>query len=134
MRVYDTKLVAEAVAFFLKGEPRDFDAIDWVANHHNIILQEGKDLALFECQKPGIVAGHYYFQSRGRQAINVGRKFLNEVFDEGVQLIQGMTPLTNLGARWMSRQLGFTSHGVMYVQNTPYEFFTKHRSEHNRHE
>lgn len=129
MRTFNAKLVAEAVAFFLKEEREDFDAIEWVSNHANIALSKGGDLAVFEHETPGVVTGHYYFVSRGRSAINVGRDFLGEVFDEGVQVIRGLTPLTNLGARWMSRHLGFTSHGIVMVLNDPHELFIMHRTE-----
>lgn len=129
MRTFDANLVAKAVRFFLKGERDDFDPIDWVSDHANIALVKGGDLAIFEHELPGVVTGHYYFESRGRSAINIGQDFLGEVFDEGVQIIRGLTPLTNLGARWMSRRLGFTSHGVVMVLNDPHELFTMHRTE-----
>lgn len=133
MRTFNAKLVAEAVAFFLKKENGGFDPIEWVANPANICLVKGGDLAVFEHERPGVVTGHYYFVSRGRSAINIGHDFLDEVFDSGVEVVRGLTPLENLGARWMSRHLGFTSHGVVRSSRTgPHELFIMHRTEHKR--
>lgn len=133
MRSFNAKHVAEAVAFFLSGERDDFDAIEWISNHENIALvNDNNDMAVFEHETPKVVTGHYYFRSRGRQAVNAGKEFLNELFVvSDTQLIRGLSPLTNLGARWMNRQLGFTSHGVVHTTTGPHELVMLHRKDHN---
>lgn len=134
MRTLDPQLIKQAVSFFLKDDIDQFDPVEWVANHSNIALVNDRDdLAVFEgASRPGIVTGHYYFQSRGRQAVHSGREFLVELFrDYPVELCRGLTPLTNLGARWMSRHLGFTSHGVLSTPKGPHELFMLSRKDLN---
>lgn len=130
MRTYDAKLIAEAVHFFRQTED-DFDAIKWVSDQDNIVLiNEAGDLALFEHgRNPLRVVGHYYFKSRGKNAVRAAREFLTNIFGMGIQIITGLTPTNNLGAKWMSRHLGFTSHGVIDTTNGPHELFTLHTSE-----
>lgn len=130
MRTFDARLVSEAVSFFRKTE-LDFDPIDWVSNPANIALGNGQDMALFEHETPRVVTGHYFFQSRGRQALEQGRLFLDEVFSPcyNVEVIRGLTPLQHLGARWMNRQLGFTSHGVVQSTIGPHELVILTRKE-----
>ena len=133
MRTFDAHLVYGAIKALLKCEPH-FDVIEWVAEPHNIaLLNEVGDLALFERGKnPLTVTGHYYFLSRGKDAIRTAREFLSDVFDLGVQTITGITPLTNLGARWMSRHLGFKSYGVVKTTEEPFELFIMHHTEYKR--
>lgn len=123
MRTYDVSLIEPAVKSFL-GENHDIDVIKWVQEPDNIVLvNDNGDLALFE--KRGTWQGHYYFKSRGRQAITAGLNFLDEVFNPcyNISVLTGLTPLTNLGARWLSRKLGFQSQGVINIDNQSFELF-----------
>lgn len=131
MRTYDARKVAEAVAFFRKTED-GFDPIDWVSNHLNLALENSDgDMSLFEYERPGIVTGHYYFKSRGRKAIQVGQAFLDEVFNScyNIEVIRGLVSITHLGARWISRQIGLKSYGVVKVLDQPFELFILSKKE-----
>lgn len=131
MRTYDINLVANAITS-LSQVSVDFDPQEWINDSRNIALVVNDDIALFHYEKPGVVNGHYYFKSRGRSALTAGQRFLEEIWKDsyGIQTILGLTPLGNLGARWMSRQLGFTSHGVVSTTIGPHEIFIMHRAEH----
>lgn len=125
MRTYDTKLLADAVEDLIHGQLY-FDVVEWVSSPKNIaVVNSIGDMAIFEHSGNGLVNAHYYFKSRGRQAIQVARNFLNEIFNDPyeVQVVRGFTPLTNLGARWVSRQIGCTSHGVLEIDHKFYELF-----------
>lgn len=131
-RTYDASLVNGAITSILKTEDI-FDTVRWVSIKQNVaLINSYEDIALFEHEAQGVVSGHYSFKSRGRQAVIAGKAFLDEIFNPcyNIEIIRGLTPITNLGARWMSRQLGFTSHGVMKALNGPHEIFTLHRKEH----
>jgi len=103
-----------------------YDPEAWIANTDNVVLTDGEgSYALFErTGLPHVAVGHYLLKARGRDAIRVSREMLDEIFsgEYGFEIIQGFTPLTNLGARWMSKKLGFTSHGVVYEDGKPYEY------------
>lgn len=132
MRTFNAHLVYTAVKDITKGEPT-FDCVGWIAHPLNIALTNTDgDIALFEVERPGYMSGHYHFNSRGRSAITAGKSFLDEVFNPcyNVEVIRGLTPLENLGARWMSRQLGFTSYGAVKTDLGPHEIFILHRKDH----
>lgn len=124
MRTYDWKLIAGEV-YRWKGHVDEFEAENWTADERNIALtDDDKNVALFQYERPGVYIGHYFFHARGRKALEVGRKFLKEIFDmEGVEVIKGYTPVTHLGARWLSRQLGFKSYGALQFDEDSHELF-----------
>lgn len=124
-RVFNQELLKKAIDDLTKGQVT-LDIENWLENPHNIILINAKeDVAIFEDMGNGLVNGHYYFKSRGKQAIEAGQNFLDEIFNEcyNIQVIRGFVKITTLGARWISRRLGFTSHGVVKVGNNSYELF-----------
>lgn len=90
----------------------------------NICLRDKNDLAFFENESKGVWSGHYFFESRGKTALTLAKSFLKE-FCQEIQpnIIKGLTPLEKLGARWMSRQLGFKSYGVVQTIVGPCELF-----------
>lgn len=88
----------------------------------NILLKDGDDLVLLEFVKPDVYNGHYLFQSRGSVALKKARLFLQEIFTTyRCQILQGLTPLNYLGARWMNRKLGFNSYGIIHTEIGPCE-------------
>jgi len=102
----------------------DFDANEWLADYENLALfNDAGDLAMFSFQKEGVYTGHYFFLSRGRQAVKAAKELLEFFWEtaENAQVLVGLTPLEKLGARWMNKQLKFTSHGVVQTVTGPCE-------------
>lgn len=135
MRTYDAKLITEAIGFFLKDDHFKVDTEEWLSNSDNIALTNDRgDLALFEKGIKHVYAGHYYFKSRGKSALIAAREFLDEIFNTcyNIPILIGLTPLAYLGARWLSRQVGFTSHGVIDFNNKHYELFILTKQEFNQ--
>lgn len=125
MRCFDGVLIDKGIKHMIGDDDR-YDAIKWLSDPRNIALtNDNGDLVLFEYEKPGVVTGHYYLQSRGKEAIKGCRIFLDEAFFScyNIEVIRGLTPLTNLGARWMCRKLGFTNYGVIKTNTCPFELF-----------
>lgn len=134
MRTYDATLIAEASSFFLKSEDK-VDSVAWVSNLDNICLVNDQgDLALFEYGPHKQLMGHYFFKSRGRAAIQAATDFLDEIFNScyNISVLTGLTPLDNPGARWLSRQIGFKSYGIVEYDNEPFELFILTKKEFNR--
>lgn len=122
-RSYDVDLIKPAVDHFL-GEGHTVDIQEWIDKPDTIALvNDDGDLALFE--KHGTWQGHYYFKSRGKKAVVAAKNFLDEVFNScyNISVLTGLTPVHNLGARWLSRKIGFKSQGIMTIDNEPFEFF-----------
>jgi len=132
MRTYDVNQVSEVIKDLLDSE--QVDPQEWLDLPTNIALTNDKgDVALFEIGFNNIYTGHYHFKSRGRQAINVAREFLDELFNTcyNIDILLGLTPITNLPARWLSRQVGFKSHGVVEGPKRHYEMFIITKREFN---
>lgn len=109
------------------------DPIEWISNPVNIALQNNEgDLALFEHGIKEIYSGHYFFNSRGKKAIAAGKNFLDNLFNScyNINIITGLVPLTHLGARWLSRQIGLKSIGIISTDKH-YEMFMISKKEFN---
>lgn len=106
------------------------DAIDfkeWMEGDNIALIDDDGNIGLFEKNYPGVFTAHYLFlpSCRGRKAINLSIQMLREIFtNHGAKTIRGVTPLSNMAARWITRQLGFTSHGVCTFLQGPCELFT----------
>lgn len=132
-RTWDAQKIAEALMFLQKGQD-NIDIVAWLADPKNIVLENADgDLALFEIGIKNIYSGHYYFKCRGRKAIDVGKAFLDELFNTcyNINVVMGMVPIQHLGARWMSRRLGFTSYGAEHLNDKHYELFILTKKEFN---
>lgn len=135
MRTWDSLKVAKAIKFFLKSEDL-VDPIEWISNPKNIVLEnEQGDLALFEYDIPipKNYSGHYYFKSRGKQAIQSAIDFLDELFNTcyNIHVVIGLVPADNKAAKWMSRRVGFTHHGPERIGEKDYELFILTKKEFN---
>ena len=95
----------------------------WLTDESNVALTDGRNYSLFERELPHVVTGHYFFLDRGKEAISIAKEMLREAFngDYNIDIIRGLTPLENLGARWMSKHIGFTSYGVVQTMLGPCE-------------
>ena len=102
-----------------------FDPEQWIKDDKNICLTDGnKNFTLFEYNSKGVVTGHYFFVYRGKAALSLCKEMLREIFSEkynDIKVIKGLTPLEKLGARWMNKQLGFKSYGVVFTLVGPCE-------------
>lgn len=135
MRTWDVIKVEPAITHFL-GPDNTVDPIDWVSQPENIVLENDKgDLALFEYSFPikKVYSGHYYFKSRGRSAIQVARGFLDELFNScyNIHVLMGFVPNDRKDARWLTKQVGFTSYGVDEINDKQYELFIITKKEFN---
>lgn len=112
------------------------DPIDWLSNPINICFENDLgDIALFELafQNKPFYSGHYYFKSRGREAINSAKGFLDELFNTcyNIDTLMGFVPLRRKAARWITRQIGFTSYGTEEIHDEEYEMFILTKKEFN---
>jgi len=97
---------------------------EWIKCDSNVALtNEYGDVSFFERELPFVVSGHYFFFSRGKQALTEAKKMLREAFTGpyNIEVIRGLSPLQKLGARWMNKQLGFRSYGVVQTMAGPCE-------------
>ena len=128
MRTYSLNKVLAATSQYEGGEFEGFNPEEWLQHPKNIALTNGNDdIALFEHQAEmaeGTVCGHYFFHSRGKQAVEAAKTFLEEIFSEeyDVENIMGLTPIEHKGALWMNKRLGFKEHGTVDTVEGPCMF------------
>lgn len=124
IRTYDPDLVSKAVSLYAK-EIEGFDPQEWLKDEKNIALTDMfGNVSLFEWFSPGVYTGHYFFEDRGKKAVEIAKAMLSRVMMfEDVKVIRGLTPLTQLGARWLSKHIGFKSYGATDTYIGPCEVF-----------
>jgi hypothetical protein len=126
MRTFDLDKVLAATSQYAE-EIEGFNPEEWISNEKNIALvNDNSDIALFEHQVAltDTVCGHYFFFSRGKEAVKAAEEFLGEIFSSKyyVETITGLTPETHKGALWMNRRLGFKDHGQVSTVIGPCRF------------
>lgn len=123
-RTFSSELI-DLITKPYQDKMKGFIPSSWLENKNNIALTDGTNLALFEKSSDDIYTGHYFFKVRGREALQIADQMLEFFFENtNINIIRGLTPLTKLGARWLSRQLGFKGMGVIDADtNDPCELF-----------
>jgi hypothetical protein len=132
-RTYSRDLIEPAVEFML-GKDHTIDVQGWIDNPKHIVLLNDKgDLALFEPGVKHIYSGHYFFKSRGKEAIKSAKEFLDTLFNTcyNIDMVMGLVPVEKLGAKWITRRLGFTSCGPIEHNGLHYEQFILTKKEFN---
>jgi hypothetical protein len=135
MRTFDIEIVTAATK---DHETHGFNPVEWLEDTENIALVNDQgDLALFERFSPSLVYGHYFFKSRGKEAITVAKAFLTEAFfteEYSIKVIAGLTPVEHLGAKWLTRRLGFKFQEVLDSVSGPHELYILTQQEWKTHE
>jgi len=88
-----------------------FDAEKWLSEEKNVALKDGANIAFGEYKLPGVYFVHFCFHTaKGRTAIELTKEML-ETFSElaPVRICIGLITEENKKARWLIRQVGFTS-------------------------
>jgi len=121
-RSSDPVAVTEAIRYYL--EP-DFSVEDWVNDLNNIALTDGEgNFCLFEYDEEGRYYGHYFYKARGKKARDLIRQTIDHLFENyPAKAIQGLTPEEHVAARWMARQVGMKSFGIISTINGRCELF-----------
>lgn len=104
---------------------KNADVREWLDDTKNIAIVEGDNVALFEYKSPGVYWGHYFYSSaRGREAINLSGRILKHVLHKyPITTLLGLTLEANKPARWLSRQIGMNSLGLVETINGQCELF-----------
>lgn len=102
-----------------------FDLTSWISDKNNLaFVDDIGNIGLLEYDSPGLYNSHMFFVSRGREAINKAIEMIGYAFEHcPVQVMRGYTDVSNRAARWIDRQLGYTSYGVLSTLNPPCELF-----------
>lgn len=96
-----------------------------LAKEDNLMLVSGSNVGLAIYDGPGIYTVHWYYDVRGREAIDLGKAMIGMMFDHhGAKLLRGLIKTRLKASAWACRQLGFKSYGtIMFPENDENEFF-----------
>lgn len=96
---------------------KDFNPFQWLQDDRNICLTNGEgSVSLFEYDD-GVYNGHYFFSVRGKEAVTLSKECLRIIFEDyDARVVRGYTPVTNRGALWLSRHLGFSPFGFVRIE------------------
>lgn len=121
-RSTDPEAVANAIRYYI--EP-NFSVEDWCSQEENVALTDGKgNFCLFEYDEAGRYYGHYFHKVRGKEARDLTKEIISYFFlNYPAEAIQGLTPIELRAARWMARQVGLKSFGIINTENGPAELF-----------
>jgi hypothetical protein len=113
-------LVGDYPAYFA-----NVNLVEWLDDTRNIAIVEGENVALFDYKSPGTYWGHYFYNTaRGREAVKLSGLILKYVLTKyPIKTILGLTPEDNKPARWLSRQIGMNSLGLVETINGQCELF-----------
>ena len=124
IRIKDSGIVRQALELYT-GEIVGLDPEAWLLDDRNIALaDEDGNVNLLEYVKPGVYAGHVFYKARGKDAVKLMRGAIEKTFSEyPVEVIVGLTPIEKVGARWLSRRVGFKGQGIIKTVIGPCEVF-----------
>lgn len=102
-----------------------FDVDEWFSNDKNYALKEGENIAFGEYKADGVYWVHFCFDTaKGREAIDLTRRMFKEFCSRRpVKTAVGLIEVNNKKAKWLIRQVGFESLGIVDTKNGPCEMF-----------
>lgn len=109
-----------------KNYLQGFDPKSWLDNPENIALEKEGNYTLYEHHGKGLYTAHIFFPTvKGRKAIDLAKEMLDHLFKyyPFILSLRGLTPLENRPARWLARQVGFSSQGPINWEGKWCELF-----------
>lgn len=107
----------------------------WFQRPHNIMFIEGNNVGVASFEYDGLYSVHWYYQSaRGREAINLGKAMVGELFENhGAKALRAFIKTRLKASRWACRQVGFKSYGLLtFADGDENELFCLTKEEFNK--
>jgi hypothetical protein len=122
-RSFDPEDLRTGTDLYRDMVPGDFDFESWVKNPDNLLLKDEDSIGFITYEYPGVYSPHHFHKSRrGKEAMDCSREMLKYAFDNHpVEVLRGLTPAHNKPARWIARQMGCISYGVLDTARGPEE-------------
>lgn len=112
-RSFDLDLLLKITGEYNIAPPEDF--IKWFNMPMNLMFVEGDNIGLATYEYSGVYNVHWYYTARGREAIELAKRMIANLFENyGAEIIRGMIETKLKASRWACRQVGLTSHGIIY--------------------
>jgi hypothetical protein len=97
----------------------------FIADPNHLMFVEGDNVGLASFEYPGVYNVHWFFKARGREAITLAKRMLNNLFNNyGAKAVRGLVKKDLAAARWATRQAGLRSYGfITYPDGDVNELF-----------
>jgi hypothetical protein len=114
-RSFDPTVMEKAFAPYERYHSPLMDFSAWVENLNNrMYVNEQGDVGLATFEYSGVYNVHWFFQSRGKEAIKVAKAMIDRLFkDTDAKIVRGLTPVDVKAARFLAKHVGFTSYGLV---------------------
>lgn len=113
-RSYNPKVLEEAVKLAPSDMNEGLNCEEWLQHPNNIMLVEGENVTLVVVNSPGVYTLHWFYKSRGKEALEQAHRILKYLFEEGgMKVARGITRVDLKAARWACRKVGFKSYGIL---------------------
>lgn len=129
-RSFDLKKLLQIVEPYTDLCPIE-DFVTWFSRPKNMLFLDGNNAGIASYQYPGVYMVHWYFSVRGRQAIDLGKAMIKNLFENyDAETVCALIKTKLKASRWAARQVGFKSQGiVMYPDGDENELFTLTKDE-----
>jgi hypothetical protein len=134
-RTFDPEDLRKGTDLYREHVPGDFDFKAWVENINNIIIKDEDSIGFITYEYPGVYSAHHFHKTRrGKEAISMSLAMMKFGFDNyPIRVMRGLTKTRLKAARWIARQLGFKSYGIVDTHGEPYELFMVTREQFYEH-
>lgn len=107
---------------------------DWLETPGNVAYMIGDNLGLATLDYPGLFAVHWFFTSKGREAVEVCLAMLEPVFGEhGAKAIRGVVPIDNKPSRRLAKYVGCETFATeTYPDGETYELMILSKERYNQ--
>lgn len=112
-RSFDLDLLLKLTKPYEAIAPQE-DFIKWFNMPSNLMFVEGDNVGLATYEYPGVYGVHWYFTCRGREAIELAKRMIKNLFENYDAItIRGMVKENLRASRWATRQVGLKSYGMV---------------------
>lgn len=99
-----------------------FEDEKWLATPGNIMAVYGEDVGLATFDYQGLYTIHWFFKSRGKEALIAGKALLQFLFDNtDAVALRGLTAIDNRPARRLAKYFGFETISIEEFWDGPHE-------------
>lgn len=104
-----------------------FNAEEWFSCKENYAFVQGENVAFGEWKSPGVYWVHFCFHTaKGREAIELTKNMFSALCSlSDLKIGIGLIHHENRKAKWLIRQVGFKSLGMIETSNGLCEMFTQ---------
>lgn len=95
---------------------------EWLKVPGNLMYRYGEDVGLATYDYPGLYSVHWFFRSKGKEALKVTALMLDDLFTHhGAKVVRGVIHMDNKPARFLAKYLGFERISIEEFPDGPNE-------------